>query len=79
MTGSASDHGHGIDDVRQRLATANERSSDSRRIDLEAIVVRYEDRPDRCTITPRECPEGDRLTTWLSADIDAFVDLEAMR
>ena len=77
MTGSASDHE--IDDVRQRLTAASERTTDSRRIDLESIVVRYEDRPDRCTLTPRECPDGDRLTTWLSADIDAFVDLEAMR
>ena len=77
MTGSASDHE--LDSVRQRLAAATERSTDSRRIGLEAIVVRYEDRPDRCTITPRECPEGERLTTWLSADIDAFVALEAMR
>lgn len=42
---------------------------------LESIVVRYEDRPDRCTITPRECPEEAQLTTWLSADVEVFVDL----
>ncbi|MFC4542635.1 hypothetical protein ACFO5R_11960 [Halosolutus amylolyticus] len=50
-------------------------SHDGRPIDLESVVVRYEDRPDRCTIVPRDCTESSRLTTWLSADIDVFVDL----
>lgn len=47
--------------------------------DLEIIVVRYEGRPDRCTVLPRNCPEAERVTTWLSADVDALVDLEEMR
>lgn len=41
---------------------------------LEAIVVRYQDGPDRCTITPKDCSDAERLTTWLSADLDLFVD-----
>lgn len=48
-------------------------------IDLEAIVVRYEDGPDRCTIAPRDCPDEAKLTTWLSADVATFVDLEDAR
>lgn len=65
------------DSVRERLNTASRYST--RSIDLDAIVVRYETQADRCTITPRECPERDRLTTWFSADVDAFVDLEDAR
>lgn len=54
--------------------------SDSRRsTDLKAIVVRYGNRPDRCTIAPRECTGGERLTAWLSADLDSFADLEENR
>ncbi|EMA44650.1 DUF7511 domain-containing protein [Halobiforma nitratireducens] len=46
---------------------------------LESIVVRYEDEPDRCTITPRSCGTGDRLTTWLSVNVTAVVELEERR
>ncbi|UHQ96055.1 DUF7511 domain-containing protein [Natrinema halophilum] len=69
----------GYDDqsTRQRLAAATQYSSD--KTDLESVVVRYEDRPNRCTIVPRECPEAERVTTWLTADARAFVDLEDAR
>lgn len=69
----------GYDDrsTRQRLATATQYAIDSHA--LESILVRYEDRPDRCTITPRECSEEAQLTTWLSADAGAFVDLDDAR
>ncbi|GAB3665512.1 DUF7511 domain-containing protein [Halopiger thermotolerans] len=77
MTDSTSEYDS--EGVRQRLATAARYPPRTRSIDLESIVVRYEDRPDRCTITPRECADSDRLTTWLSADVDAFVDLDRMR
>ncbi|MGQ3723143.1 DUF7511 domain-containing protein [Natrialba aegyptia] len=46
---------------------------------LESIVVRYENQSDRCTITPEECSDIERLTAWLSADMDAFIDLETAR
>ncbi|QLK26870.1 hypothetical protein HYG81_04465 [Natrinema zhouii] len=75
MTGFTS----GYDDPssRQRLATAAQYETDAPA--LESIVVRYEDRPDRCTIAPRECSEIDQLTTWLSADVGAFVELADMQ
>lgn len=46
---------------------------------LEAVVVRYEIGPDRCTIFPRGCSDEEKLTRWLSADLSAFVDLETVR
>ncbi|MFA9416595.1 hypothetical protein [Natrinema sp. HArc-T2] len=75
MTGSTS----GYDDrtTRQRLATVAQYDHDADA--LESTVVRYEDGPDRCTIAPRECSEPERLTTWLSADLDMVVDLDEMR
>ncbi|MBZ6496503.1 DUF7511 domain-containing protein [Natrinema longum] len=75
MNGSTG--GYGDRSPRQRLATAARYATDES--DLESIVVRYEHRPDRWTISPRECPEAKRVTTWLSADAAAVVDLEECR
>ncbi|OVE82856.1 DUF7511 domain-containing protein [Natronolimnobius baerhuensis] len=75
MTGTSS--GYHPDDVRHRETTTPQHSNQS--ITLEAIVVRYESRPDRCTILPRDCSEVEQLTTWLSADMDVFIDLEQIR
>ncbi|WP_222918324.1 hypothetical protein [Natrinema sp. SYSU A 869] len=75
MNGSTG--GYGDRSPRQRLATATQYSTDE--TDLESIVVRYEDRPDRCTITPRTCSDSERMTTWLSADVQAIVDLADVR
>lgn len=74
-----SESANGSDDctIRQRLAGV-ENGSDHERA-LECLVVRYRDRPDRCTITPRECTEAEQLTHWLSADLSAVVDLEDVR
>jgi len=75
MTGSTS----GYDDrtTRQRLATATQYEQDT--FAFESTVVRYEDGPDRCTIAPRECSETERLTKWLSVDLEAVVDLDELR
>ncbi|OIB58626.1 DUF7511 domain-containing protein [Natrialba sp. SSL1] len=46
---------------------------------LERIVVQYEDEPNRWTLVPQERTADERLTAWLSADEDVFVDRSAMR
>lgn len=46
---------------------------------LAATVVTYEDRPDRRTVYPLGTSSVARMSTWLSADADAFVDLAATR
>lgn len=46
---------------------------------LCATVVEYEDGPDRCTIHPVDVTRSERLTTWLTADHDAFRSLSALR
>ena len=48
-------------------------------IQLRSVVVRYEARPDRCTIYPRRERCCEHVDAWLSADADAFVPLEEMR
>ncbi|MFB6072421.1 MAG: hypothetical protein ABEJ88_05570 [Halobacterium sp.] len=46
---------------------------------LSATVVRYENGPDRCTVSP-ENPDSDRqLTAWLSVDADVVVALADAR
>lgn len=46
---------------------------------LTATLVAYTDRPDRRTIYPPGTTSVARMSTWLTADADAFVDLESMR
>ncbi|WP_128476037.1 DUF7511 domain-containing protein [Halorussus pelagicus] len=48
-------------------------------IALRSVVVEYEDRPDRRTVYPAGVSEMERMSSWLTADDDAFVDLEATR
>lgn len=50
-----------------------------RAVPLEATVVRYANQADRCTIAPPTVTGTERLTTWLTADLDAFVQLEDVR
>jgi hypothetical protein len=43
---------------------------------LHSVVVTYESGPDRRTIYPADAEKHERLTQWLSADDDLFVDLD---
>ncbi|GAA0667029.1 hypothetical protein ACFQDG_09080 [Natronoarchaeum mannanilyticum] len=47
--------------------------------DLRHEVVSYPDAPDRCTIFPPDATGVARMSTWLTADHDAFVDLATVR
>jgi len=46
---------------------------------LELALVRYDDRPDRCTIHPPETTGVERMSTWLSVDRSLVVDVASMR
>ena len=46
---------------------------------LEATVVRYQNTPDRCTLSPPDVDSDRRLTAWLSVDADALVTLAENR
>ena len=54
-------------------------TTERRTFDLHGVVVAYEDGPDRCTIYPRYLSATERLCSWITADADAFVELERMR
>ncbi|WP_101297681.1 DUF7511 domain-containing protein [Halegenticoccus soli] len=64
---------------RSRGERASERRIDGRDFDLHSVVVSYERGPDRCTIYPRYKRCHERVETWLTANLDAFVGLEEMR
>jgi len=59
--------------------TDRSREAPGRPLALESIVVRYDDRPDRCTIAPKTRTDENALTAWLTADRSAFVDLGNVR
>lgn len=48
-------------------------------VELSSVVVDYEDRPDRRTVYPDGLDSIERMSTWLTADDTAFVDLESAR
>ena len=59
-----------------------ERGMDTRSgrdFELHSVVVSYKDGPDRVTLYPRTRNCYERTTTWLSADLDVFVDLADAR
>jgi len=63
------------------VATAGRRSPapPRRPITLESRLVRYDDGPDRLTVCPPGLAGDARMSTWLSANSDAFLDLEIVR
>jgi hypothetical protein len=46
---------------------------------LALTVVRYTDRPDRCTVYPPKASGDARMSRWLTVDRAACVDLGATR
>ncbi len=62
-------------------STVRSTSGASRHVPITLIsrLVRYEGGPDRRTIYPPGLSDDARMATWLSADNDAFVDLERCR
>ncbi|MFC7139061.1 hypothetical protein ACFQMA_04310 [Halosimplex aquaticum] len=46
---------------------------------LELALVRYTDRPDRCTIHPPDATGVERMSTWISVDRSLVVDVDSMR
>lgn len=46
---------------------------------LVSTLVTYTGRPDRRTVYPPETSNVARMSTWLTADDGAFVDLDAVR
>lgn len=46
---------------------------------LQAIVEKYEDRPDQCTIFPSANEGVERMSTWVTASEGSFVDIQTMR
>jgi hypothetical protein len=47
--------------------------------ELQAIVEKYEERPDQCTIFPSNSEGVERMSTWVSAREGSFVDVGTMR
>ncbi len=46
---------------------------------LQAIVEKYEERPDQCTIFPSQTDGVERMSTWITATEGSFVDLQTIR
>ncbi len=63
-----------------RMRTPVEASKERRGTgDLRHEIVSYPDGPDRCTIFPPDATGVTRMSTWLTANCDAVVDLASVR
>jgi hypothetical protein len=59
--------------------SGGDRAEPRRPITLRSSLVRYDDDSDRRTVYPPGLSGVARMSTWLTADDDAFVDLEGAR
>lgn len=48
-------------------------------IELDSVVVNYDDRPDRRTVYPAEASGIERMSAWLTAADAGFVNVDEMR
>lgn len=46
---------------------------------FDAIVVRYRSGSDRCTLVPHDGTTEEKLNGWLTADLEAVVELDDVR
>lgn len=46
---------------------------------FRAVVERYQNAANQCTIFPADADRADRTTAWISAEAPAFVDLREHR
>jgi hypothetical protein len=60
-------------------SSESEPCADRPSIELDSVVVNYEDSPDQRTMYPKEASGVDRMSTWLTADDAEFVALESFR
>jgi hypothetical protein len=61
------------------MAVHSDEADRRRQLDLDSVVVSYENGPDRRTVYPPGIDRHERLERWLSADVDLFVSLREMR
>ncbi|WP_162991390.1 DUF7511 domain-containing protein [Halostella salina] len=47
--------------------------------ELHAVTVANDGEPDECTLYPRGSTGLDRMSTWITAEGGAFVDLDSVR
>ena len=71
--------GEANDDGRTGGGVTQPSEADSRHPRLEGTVVRYDDRPDECTIHPTDPTEGERTTAWITAKEGSYVCASAWR
>jgi hypothetical protein len=66
-------------DADRRPEPAADRPCDHPSIELCSVLVEYDEMPDRRTVYPDGLGGVERMSTWLTADATAFVDLGANR
>lgn len=73
MTGEANDDG------RTDGGVTRPTEESPRRPTLEGTIVRYDDRPDECTLHPTDLSERERTTAWITAKEGSYVSASAWR
>lgn len=68
--GDSMDEAHTTDDVADDVQAEPE---------LISVVVEDDDAPDQCTIFHPESSGVDRMSQWITAETDLFVDLYSVR
>lgn len=65
--------------MRETIPDTDQRGTGTDDYELVSVVVEYDERPDQCTIYPADANEMERMSSWISADTDCYLDLHAVR
>ncbi|PSQ21778.1 hypothetical protein BRD06_10780 [Halobacteriales archaeon QS_9_67_15] len=78
MSGRTRSNGHDFRGPRPHTS-ADGRLSETGAPPLELALVRYDERPDRCTVCPAASTGVERMSTWISVDRSLVVSAASMR
>ena len=74
MSGKPDDEGWTGEEVTQSNSTDH-----SRRPLIEGTIVRYDDKPDECTLHPAEPTPREYTTRWITAEEGSYVSVTSWR
>jgi len=65
--------------MKETISSGEQLGTGAENYELVSVVVEYDERPDQCTIYHPDSNAIERMSSWISADTECFVDLYAER
>lgn len=65
--------------MKETISTEDQLGTGVDDYELVSVIVEYDERPDQCTIYHPDSNGIERMSSWISADTECFVDLYSAR